>query len=137
MKGVFVDTQFFVAISAPHDSWHKLAVEAQRNLHAEKFVTTDEVLGEFLTAYSMLGDYWRHLAVRTAQHILENKRIHVVAQSREGFLDTLSFYSQRPDKQYSFVDCRSMIVMRSEGIHAVLTNDHHFEQEGFQLLMSR
>jgi predicted nucleic acid-binding protein len=45
-------------------------------------------------------------------------------------------YEQRPDKAYSLTDCISMQVMRREGLTEVLTNDHHFIQEGFRVLFS-
>jgi predicted nucleic acid-binding protein len=44
-------------------------------------------------------------------------------------------YEERNDKGYSLVDCISMSTMRRVGISAVLTNDHHFTQEGFQVLL--
>jgi predicted nucleic acid-binding protein len=59
----------------------------------------------------------------------------VVPQSRESFLRALGRYEERRDKQYSLTDCVSMNVMDSEGILTVLTNDHHFEQEGFVVLI--
>jgi predicted nucleic acid-binding protein len=40
----------------------------------------------------------------------------------------------RPDKGYSLTDCISMGTMRREAITEVLTNDRHFEQEGFRAL---
>ena len=44
------------------------------------------------------------------------------------------FDAARPDKGYSLTDCISMQTMGSQGIRDVLTNDRHFEQEGFQAL---
>ena len=44
---------------------------------------------------------------------------------------------RRPDKGYSLVDCISMGTMKKLGIRQVLTNDHHFEQEGFAILISK
>ena len=41
------------------------------------------------------------------------------------------FYAARPDKEYSLVDCMSMVVMKARNIDHVLTNDRHFSQEGF------
>jgi predicted nucleic acid-binding protein len=35
---------------------------------------------------------------------------------------------------YSLTDCISMDTMRQLGIAEVLTNDRHFEQEGFRAL---
>ena len=47
---------------------------------------------------------------------------------------TLALYEARPDKDYSLTDCRSMVALRALGISEVLTNDHHFTQEGFTIL---
>jgi hypothetical protein len=43
----------------------------------------------------------------------------------------LALYQSRLDKGYSLTDCISMQTMRREGLTEVLTNDRHFEQEGF------
>jgi predicted nucleic acid-binding protein len=49
-------------------------------------------------------------------------------------LEGLALYKDRPDKEYSLTDCIAMQVMRQEGLTEVLTNDHHFTQEGFYIL---
>jgi len=66
--------------------------------------------------------------------ILASSVIRVIPQSRESFLAGLQLYRSRPDKGYSLVDCISMQAMRKEGLTEVLTNDRHFEQEGFRAL---
>jgi predicted nucleic acid-binding protein len=48
----------------------------------------------------------------------------------------LVLYEARGDKDYSMTDCISMERMRERSISAVLTNDRHFSQEGFAVLMS-
>jgi uncharacterized protein len=60
--------------------------------------------------------------------------VRVIPQSRESFVSGLELYETRPDKGYSLVDCISMQTMRKEGITDALTNDRHFEQEGFRAL---
>jgi predicted nucleic acid-binding protein len=60
--------------------------------------------------------------------------VRVIPQSRRGFLDGLDLYEGRPDKGYSLADCISMQFMRREGLIDVLTNDRHFEQEGFRAI---
>jgi len=47
----------------------------------------------------------------------------------------LRLYEQRNDKGYSLVDCISMTTMRRYAILEVLTNDHHFMQEGFNVAL--
>jgi predicted nucleic acid-binding protein len=46
----------------------------------------------------------------------------------------LMLYQARPGKGYGLVDCISMQTMRQEGLTEILTNDRHFEQEGFRAL---
>jgi len=95
--------------------------------------TTDEVLAEFLTFFA--GDAWlRNRAAETVLKLLKEPDACVVAQSREFFLAGLELYRQRPDKSYSLTDWISMRNMRQHGIGDVLTNDRHFEQEGFRAL---
>ncbi len=63
--------------------------------------------------------------------------ITVIPQTHFTFLRGLDLYEKRPDKKYSLTDCVSMIAMRDEEITDVLTNDHHFEQEGFRVLIRK
>ena len=61
-------------------------------------------------------------------------RLTVVSTSGGLFERALDLYENRPDKEYSLVDCMSMVVMRERGIEHVLTNDRHFSQERFTVL---
>jgi len=101
---------------------------------ASQIVTTDEVLTEYLTFFSTAPESLRREAAESVEGILANPVIRVIPQSRESFLTGLQLYRARPDKGYSLVDCISMQAMRKEGLTEVLTNDRHFEQEGFRAL---
>jgi predicted nucleic acid-binding protein len=100
----------------------------------DPIVTTDEVLAEYLTFFAAAPEQLRRKAVMNAQRILDNHGVRVIPQSRESFLSGMALYGARPDKRYSLVDCISMQTMRQEGLIEVLTNDRHFEQEGFRAL---
>jgi predicted nucleic acid-binding protein len=65
---------------------------------------------------------------------LTSSVVRVIPQSRESLRAGLHLYRARPDKGYSLIDCISMQTMRREGLTDVLTNDRHFEQEGFRAL---
>jgi predicted nucleic acid-binding protein len=99
-------------------------------------VTTDGVLVEFLTALSR-GEHMRKQAAKMVRAILENPNVKVIPQTRESFLKGLAFYENRSDKGYSMTDCISMNVMKAESLAEVLTNDRHFEQEGFTVLINK
>src|SRR5215212_2116247 len=72
---------------------------------------------------------WR-LKVAQAVRNVALDGVEVVPQDRKLFLKALALYEQRLDKKYSLADCMSMVLMRERGIQDVLTNDHHFRQEG-------
>ena len=67
--------------------------------------------------------------------VLTNSDVTVHRQSHESFLAALELYRRRPDKGYSLVDCVSMNTMRRGGITDILTNDRHFTQESFRILL--
>ena len=137
MKAVFVDTVYWIATVLPADQWKEPAKKARDALGAVRLVTTDEVLTEFLAALSGHGENLRRLAVKMVRAILDNPNVKVVPQSHDSFLRAIELYEQRPDKGYSLTDCISMNFMKAEGITEALTNDHHFQQEGFTVLVRR
>ncbi len=130
MNPAFVDTLYWVARINPRDQWHAI----YRAVHGRQIVTTDEVLDEVLAHFSAFGPAMRPRVVAIIRQILAHPDIEVVPQSRQTFLDALSLYESRPDKDYSLTDCSSMVTMKSRAISEVLTRDIHFAQEGFSLL---
>jgi predicted nucleic acid-binding protein len=68
------------------------------------------------------------------RRLLTSPEVTVISQTRALFMDGLTLFESRLDKEYSLTDCISMHVMRREGLTEVLTNDRHFTQEGFHIL---
>jgi uncharacterized protein len=137
MRTVFADSLYWIAIVRPNDPW-KVAARAARGTAGDlRIVTTDEVLTEFLAALSASGETMRHQAARMVRAILSNRNVEVIPQSRNSFLKGLELYEERGDKEYSLTDCISMHAMKVLSISEALTNDRHFEQEGFSILMKK
>jgi uncharacterized protein len=134
VTAVFADTFYWVALFDTSDNAHPRALALTSERARSQIVTTDEVLTEFLTFFSTSPEAVRIEAAGTVEDLLGNPVIRVIPQSRESFVAGLKLYGARPDKQYSLVDCISMQTMRREGITEALTNDRHFEQEGFRAL---
>jgi uncharacterized protein len=137
VKSVFADTLYWVAITVPRDQWHDAALAARAHLGLVQIVTTEEVLTEFLTALSAGGALLRREAALVVRTILEDATVTVIPASHESFISGLTLYEQRDDKEYSLTDCISMAAMRGNGVTPALTNDHHFTQEGFEVLIAR
>ena len=135
MKTAFADTMYWVAILMPRDPWASSAKSARESLGDVQLLTTDEVLTEFL-ALANSRENLRRQAAKLVRSIFDDPEIEIIPQSRDSFLQGLELFERRPDKEYSLTDCISMNVMRENGVTQVLTNDHHFAQEGFTILMA-
>jgi predicted nucleic acid-binding protein len=135
VKLVFADTIYWVALINPKDQWRGPALSAQSSFHNVRLVTTDVILLEVLNFFAEHGEEVRRRAVSATEEILTNPHTEIVRHSHESFLAGLALYKARGDKGYSLTDCISMNAMRDRNIREVLTHDHHFEQEGFTLLL--
>ena len=136
MRNVFADTLYWIALANPRDQHHHRSVVITKQLSRSRITTSDDVLSEFLTFFSGKGRHARKSAVMFTDQVLSNKNIEVITQSRESFSGALKLYRERYDKEYSFIDCVSMWIMKEKlGINEIITNDRHFEQEGFKILM--
>jgi uncharacterized protein len=133
MQTYFADSWFFIALYDRRDEHHGSArrILARRG-HDTVFVTHDGVLTEVLAYFAEEGSYARGIAVEGIRHAL--RFYDVLPADRPLFLAALDRYAARPDKEYSLVDCISMVVMEERGIRHVLSNDHHFAQAGFHLV---
>ncbi len=86
MRKVFADTLYWIATIKPNDPFWSAANEAREAIGQCLIVTTDEVLAEFVTAFSKGGNQMRYRAVQTVRRVLDNPNVKVVSQSRESFL---------------------------------------------------
>jgi uncharacterized protein len=128
VRAVFADTFYWIALTNPLDAAYGRAQE-----FTDDIVTTEEVLTEYLNYFSG-SSHLRHKAGLIVDTLLHDPTVRLIPQSHEAFMAGLALYRARPDKGYSLTDCMSMEVMRREGLTDVLTNDRHFEQEGFRAL---
>ena len=135
MRLVFADTLYWGAALHPPDQYRAQLIRAREALGEVRLVTTDEVLTELLDGLAQRGAHLREAAARAVRRILDDQRVTVHPQSRESFLAGLRLYEERKDKGYSMVDCISMATMRRHAILEVLTNDRHFTQEGFKIVL--
>jgi len=130
----FADTFYWVALAYPRDAWHHRVLSWQQSNPTARLVTTEDVLGEVLTWFAPRGPTWRAVATKMVERVLVNQRVQALPQTSADFRAALAVYGSRLDKDYSLVDCRSMLAMKSLGVSEVLTNDHHFTQEGFAIV---
>lgn len=135
MSTIFADTSYWVARLNPRDKWHHIAAGADLPSGETRLVTTQECLNELLAMFRRRGAGLRRAAARLVRELIEGDLVQVIPQSNDSFMAGLTLYEARLDKDYSLTDCISMWVMREHGIRQALTTDHHFEQEGFTMML--
>ena len=134
MNEVFADAFYWIALANPADQWHDAVKQFDEANPNVPLVTTEEILTELLNFYAKAGIYRQKIVGAMCEQVLLHPNITIVLQSHESFAQGFELYRQRADKGYSLTDCISMITCREHNIQEVLTNDHHFEQEGFTIL---
>ena len=134
MRKVFADTSYWVAILWLEDQWRNVAINASQKIGNAEIVSTETVLIEVLNYFSEFRSDVKEKIAIAVEKILQDEDILILLHNHDDFLKALELYKSRLDKGYSLTDCVSMNSMREIGISEVLTNDQHFEQEGFTKL---
>lgn len=131
---LLVDTSYAVALVSTRDQYHQRARQLADRYHARaKLVFTQAVCLEIGNSLADLPH--RREAVRLLTGIQRDPGAVVVPMSDELYAEALALFANRPDKEWSLIDCISFVVMRRRGITSALTSDGHFEQAGFEPLM--
>ena len=132
---IFADSCYWIGLFDPKDELHARAVEARDECRELQLVTTEEALTESLTRMRASDKDKRTKPVRFLFDIIKDENVRILPQSHESFDEGVRLFDARDDKDYSLQDCISMNAMVRHDILYVLTNDHHFTQEGFVILL--
>jgi uncharacterized protein len=98
-------------------------------------LTHSYVLAEFV-ALASVRRFSRLATLAFISDLLINPDIEVVWVDETLHCEAIRLLMERLDKNYSLCDAVSFVLMRQRGLNESLTTDHHFEQEGFQRLLS-
>lgn len=135
MDNVFADACYWIAKLNRRDSLHEIAVLLSDTLDSRRIVTTELVLVEVLNFFAELGQANPRGAAALVRELQAAPDVDVIELSDIRFSDAVDFYNGRPDQEWGLVDCASFLIMENHGIQDALTNDHHFTQAGFNILM--
>jgi uncharacterized protein len=132
---VFVDTWAHIALLRTEDQWHAQALATSRQLDADQrsFVVTEWVLTEFLGNAVQLS--LRERAVLYVRKLCGSTRVDVVPATHQDWLRGVALFEARSDKEWSLVDCLSILACQDRAITDVFTGDRHFEQAGLRILL--
>ena len=132
---IFIDTGPLRALVMPRDQWRTKTLSLFHKLSSEnnRIITTDYILDEVFTG--LLGVKGGYMRIKEFDSVLKQKVLSVEWITQARFLETKRLFLKiAKDKQWSFTDCTSFVVMKELKIKTVFTFDQHFEQMGFDLL---
>jgi hypothetical protein len=133
MREVFVDTSAWIALSNKRDRLHDIAVKINKKLLQSdgRYVTTNFILDETYTG--LLTKVGHSAAVDFGERIRNTQVIQIVHITEDIEEEAWNLFKQYSDKEFSFTDCTSFIVMFQLNLTEAFTYDHHFEQMGFTI----
>jgi uncharacterized protein len=124
---IFVDTGAWFASMVSSDANHRFAAD-WLSKNSEPLITTDYVLSETITL--LLTRRQRPQAEAFGREILSGKlaMLHVISLNE--IQAAWQVFLRYSDKQWSFTDCTSKVVIEELNLSTAFSFDHHFRQFG-------
>ena len=134
MSQVFLDTGYVLALELSNDQNHRAAVRHWRSLRKRlpPLVTTSYVFDEVVTYFNSRGHHAK--AIEVGNRLLTSTSVQFVQVDEKLFKEGWEYFQLHKDKDYSFTDCISFVVMKTFSIETAFAFDQHFVQAGFQKL---
>lgn len=124
---IFVDTGAWFAAFVPNDADHATA-DAWLEANTEPLVTTDYIVDELLTLLKMRREYQRALDI--GPRLLQSNIARLEWVQPADIQRAWTIFQQYQDKNWSFTDCVSRVVMERLAIQTAFAFDDHFRQFG-------
>lgn len=126
---IFVDTSFWIALRNRRDPRHAEAATLLRTRADGGLATSNQIRGETWT-------YLRRRvghdgAVEFLDALERSPRVQLFSISEKQVQQALKWLRQRDEREYSFVDATSFVLMRELKIREALAFDGDFSAAGF------
>jgi hypothetical protein len=91
-------------------------------------ITSDYILDELFTLLKLRESY--AVAVAAGKILIEEKICQIIKITPDDFTRAWNAFVQFSDKDWSFTDCTSKMIMERLNISTAFSFDEHFEQFG-------
>jgi len=124
---MFVDTSVWFSMAVPSDQDHAVVAQLFRQ-NTEPLLTTDYVVDETLTLLRARGYTQRALALGTEFFSGSLATLYYLTEA--DVRAAWDIFQKYHDKEWSFTDCSSKVVIDQMKITRAASLDHHFRQFG-------
>ena len=129
---IFIDTSAFLALDDESDQYHEEALQFREQVLRKKryeVIATSYILDETLTLIRFRIGI--KASIDFSKKLRRSEVVTIAQVSREIEEKALDLFEMYDDKDFSFTDCVSFVVMQEMGIKEAFAFDHHFNQIGF------
>jgi predicted nucleic acid-binding protein len=137
MPNIFAATAGWGHLVDPAQAFHARAATLYRRARQEgrTLITTNYILTELVALLISPLRLAHPRIVAFIEGLKASPYVDVVHVDPPLDAQAWQLFTERPDKEWSLVDCASFVVMQQRGLLEAFTTDHHFEQAGFVCLL--
>lgn len=131
MERVFIDTSALIAFFDKSDNLHPKAVRLFDKIREKRIriIVTDYILSEVIT--TVMARAGHQMAVRAGEFIFNSRVVNIVWLDKSLKLKAWEYFKKHSDKNYSFTDCTSFVLMKEVKAVHFFAFDDDFSRAGF------
>ncbi len=130
----FVDTSAWIALNDKTDQYHNNAILKSQQIKKQKIelITSEYIFDESITLIRYRASH--QSAVTFGDSLLNSNIVRIIDVATEDRLMAWEMFKQYRDKELSFTDCTSFVLMKKLKLQKAFTFDRHFKLMGFEML---
>ena len=130
---LFVDTSAWLALDDENDQYHEKAVAKSSEIKRLRIelITSEYIIDESITLIRYRVSH--KAAIIFGDSLLSSRIVKILNVTNEDRLKAWEMFKKYDDKDLSFTDCTSFILMRNLRLQKAFAFDDHFKQIGFEL----
>ncbi len=131
---LFVDTSAWLALNDRNDQYYSRAAAKSTDIkrHRIELITSEYILDESITLIRYRVSH--QAAVIFGNSLLNSNIVRIEDVSAEDRFKAWEMFKKFEDKELSFTDCTSFVLMKNLRLQKAFTFDDHFRQMRFEML---
>ena len=130
---LFVDTSAWLALNDRNDQHHNKATAKSAEIKRQKIelITSEYIIDESITLIRYRVSH--KAAVIFGDSLINSSIVRIIDVTGEDRIKAWEMFKKYEDKEISFTDCISFVLMKNLKLHKAFTFDEHFKQMGFEI----
>jgi predicted nucleic acid-binding protein len=130
---LFVDTGAWLALNDKNDQYHTKAIDKSSKIKMQKIelLTSEYVIDESITIIRFKISH--ETACLFGESLFASSIVKIIGITEEDRSKAWEMFKKYKDKEFSFTDCTSFVLMKKLNLKKAFAFDNHFKQVGFDV----